>query len=100
MNWDAVSAHAIKPGAGRRFKMKTMNAQPDTFAQFVRVLSTALDDHNATGEDLAARVYLSRSQFDRVIAATACEPPAAFRRRVLLERAPPPPTGGPMVAEP
>ena len=64
-----------------------MRGRPDTFAAFVSVLSTALDDHDATGEDLASRVHLSRSQFDRVIAAAAGEPPAAFRRRVLLERA-------------
>jgi AraC family transcriptional regulator len=64
-----------------------MNASPDTFAAFVDTLSQALDDHGVTGEDLAARVHLSRFHFDRIITATAGEPPAAFRRRVLLERA-------------
>jgi len=64
-----------------------MNAPADTFAAFVDVLSRALDDHEATGESLAGRVHLSRFHFDRVIAATAGEPPVAFRRRVLLERA-------------
>ena len=58
-----------------------------TFAAFVDLLADALDDHDATGEDLAKRAHLSRYHFDRVIAATAGEPPAAFRRRVLLERA-------------
>jgi AraC family transcriptional regulator len=59
----------------------------DTLAAFVDVLAAALDDHEATGEELARRVHLSRCHFDRVIAATAGEPPARFRRRVLLERA-------------
>jgi AraC-like DNA-binding protein len=59
----------------------------DIFAAFVAVLAAALDDHEATAEDLARRVHLSRFHFDRIIAATAGEPPARFRRRVLLERA-------------
>ena len=59
----------------------------DTFAAFVDALSDALDDHMTTAEDLARRVHLSRFHLDRMIAATAGEPPAAFRRRVLLERA-------------
>jgi len=59
----------------------------DTFRSFVEVLSSALDDHEASGADLAARVHLSRYHLDRVVAATAGEPPGAFRRRVLLERA-------------
>lgn len=59
----------------------------DVFAAFVDVLSEALDDHEATGTDLAARVQLSRSQLDRVVAAAAGERPGAFRRRILLERA-------------
>jgi AraC family transcriptional regulator len=62
-------------------------AAADTFAAFVDVLADALDDHEATAEDLAVRVHLSRFHFDRVIAASAGEPPATFRRRVLLERA-------------
>lgn len=64
-----------------------MDAQADTFATFVAVLSRALDDHAATGTDLARRAHLSRFHFDRVVAAIAGEPPGAFRRRVLLERA-------------
>jgi len=64
-----------------------MNAQPDTFAAFLDVLAADLDDHEARPEDLAARLHLSRYHFDRVIRATAGEPPAAFRRRILLERA-------------
>lgn len=64
-----------------------MSAKPDTFTAFVDVLADALDDHETSAEDLASRVHLSRFHFDRAIAATAGEPPAAFRRRVLLERA-------------
>jgi AraC family transcriptional regulator len=59
----------------------------DTFAWFVDELAESLDDHAATGEDLAARVFLSRFHFDRVVAATAGETPSRLRRRVLLERA-------------
>src|SRR2546425_5917080 len=64
-----------------------MNAATDTFAAFVDVLAEALDQHEVSAEDLADRVHLSRFHFDRVIAATAGEPPTALRRRVLLERA-------------
>jgi AraC-like DNA-binding protein len=59
----------------------------DTFARFLDVLADALDDHGASGNDLAQRVHLSRFHLDRVIAGVAGEPPAALRRRVLLERA-------------
>jgi AraC-like DNA-binding protein len=59
----------------------------DTFAAFVDVLATALDDHEATGESLAARMYLSRYHLDRIVSSVAGEPPRKFRRRVLLERA-------------
>ena len=63
-----------------------MNTSADTFVTFVDTLASNLDDHEARGEDLAARAYLSRFHFDRVVAATAGETPAKFRRRVLLER--------------
>jgi AraC family transcriptional regulator len=63
-----------------------MSTPRDTFVSFVDALSKNLDDHEARGEDLAARAYMSRSHFDRVVAATAGETPARFRRRVLLER--------------
>ena len=64
-----------------------MTVATDTFVAFVDVLADALDDHETTGEALAARLYLSRYHFDRVIASVAGEPPATFRRRILLERA-------------
>ncbi len=59
----------------------------DTFATFIDVLAESLDDHDASGDELAARLHLSRFHFDRMISAAAGEPPAALRRRVLLERA-------------
>ena len=64
-----------------------MTAATDTFVAFVDVLADVLDDHETTGDDLAARLYLSRYHFDRIISSVAGEPPTAFRRRILLERA-------------
>jgi AraC family transcriptional regulator len=63
-----------------------MTTSSDTFARFVDTLSSNLDDHDADGAVLAARAYLSRFHFDRVVAAAAGETPGRFRRRVLLER--------------
>jgi len=59
----------------------------DPLATFVDTLSRSLDDHALGGEELAARAYLSRFHFDRVVGAVAGETPARLRRRVLLERA-------------
>ncbi len=67
--------------------MGTMSIAHAHFAGFVAVLAAALDDHDATGDDLARRLYLSRFHLDRIVSSVAGEPPAAFRRRVLLERA-------------
>jgi len=64
-----------------------MSAALDTFVAFVDLLADALDDHETTGRDLAAQLYLSRYHFDRLIASVAGEPPHRFRRRILLERA-------------
>jgi len=64
-----------------------MTVAADTFADFVDHLTEALDDHDATGEELASRLHFSRFHFDRMIRSVAGEPPRAFRRRVLLERA-------------
>ncbi|MFD3400767.1 helix-turn-helix domain-containing protein [Kribbella sp. NPDC058693] len=58
----------------------------DVLAAFVSVLTDALDDHAANGADLAARLQLSRSHLDRMVAAAAGESPGALRRRILLER--------------
>ena len=59
----------------------------DTFTALVDVLAAALDDHDASGEELAERLYLSRFHLDRVVSSVAGEPPRRFRRRILLERA-------------
>jgi AraC-like DNA-binding protein len=59
----------------------------DHFTGFVDVLAAALDDHDASQADLAARLHLSRFHLDRIVSSVAGEPPAALRRRVLLERA-------------
>jgi AraC family transcriptional regulator len=67
--------------------MRAMAVTSDTFADFVDVLAGALDDHTATGADLARRVHVSRFHLDRLVAAAAGEAPGALRRRVLLERA-------------
>jgi AraC-like DNA-binding protein len=64
-----------------------MSVAADTFADFVDGLAAALDDHEATGEDWAARHHFSRFHFDRMIKSVGGEPPQALRRRILLERA-------------
>jgi AraC family transcriptional regulator len=65
-----------------------MQTSVDTFLNFVDALASALD--NDAGElraaDFASRAFLSRFHFDRLISATAGEPPGRFRRRILLER--------------
>jgi AraC family transcriptional regulator len=67
--------------------MDRMSVATDHFTSFVDVLAQALDDHEATAEDLAGRLYLSRFHLDRIVASVAGESPSRFRRRVLLERA-------------
>lgn len=64
-----------------------MNLQHDTFLGFIDQVAADLDDHESSARERAARLFLSRSHFDRLISATAGEPPATFRRRILLERA-------------
>ena len=64
-----------------------MNKAPDTFATFVDTLAASLDDHGARGDELAARAFMSRFHFDRVVSAVGGETPARLRRRILLERA-------------
>jgi AraC family transcriptional regulator len=59
----------------------------DTFASFVDCLAGALDEQGLRSPELAKRLHLSRSHFDRLVAAAAGETAARFRRRVLLERA-------------
>lgn len=64
-----------------------MSTAADTFADFVDGLADALDDHEVTGAEWAARHHFSRFHFDRLIKSVAGEPPQALRRRILLERA-------------
>lgn len=59
----------------------------DTFADFVDHLAEALDDHELTADERAARLHFSRYHLDRMVRTVAGEPPQALRRRVLLERA-------------
>ena len=47
----------------------------DTFVSFVDTLADGLDDHEATGEELALRLHFSRFHFDRMIKSVAGEPP-------------------------
>ena len=67
--------------------MAVMSVAADTFAEFVDGLAGALDDHDVTGEEWAARHHFSRFHFDRLIKSVGGEPPQALRRRILLERA-------------
>jgi AraC family transcriptional regulator len=63
-----------------------VTAAADTFVAFVDVLADVMDDHDASGDDLARRLYLSRFHLDRIVSSVSGEPPVRFRRRVLLER--------------
>jgi AraC family transcriptional regulator len=67
--------------------MTSTSVAADTFADFVDGLASALDDHEARGEDWAARHHFSRFHFDRMIKSVGGEPPQTLRRRILLERA-------------
>jgi AraC family transcriptional regulator len=67
--------------------MVTSSIESDTFASFVEAVAQNLGDGFVRSDGFAAQAYLSRSQFDRVIRASAGEPPQTFQRRVLLERA-------------
>jgi AraC family transcriptional regulator len=59
----------------------------DRLRWILDLVEESLDQPGLTGDDLAARAFLSRFHFDRIAAAALGEPPGAFRRRVLLERA-------------
>ncbi len=67
--------------------MGCMSVAADTFAEFVDGLAGALDDHDVSGEEWAARHHFSRFHFDRLIKSVGGEPPQTLRRRILLERA-------------
>jgi AraC family transcriptional regulator len=59
----------------------------DRLRWILDLVEDSLDQPDLTGDDLAARAFLSRFHFDRLAAAALGEPPRAFRRRLLLERA-------------
>lgn len=59
----------------------------DRLGWILDLVEESLDQPQLTGDDLAARAFLSRFHFDRLAAAALGEPPGAFRRRLLLERA-------------
>jgi AraC family transcriptional regulator len=59
----------------------------DRLRWILDLVEESLDQPGFTGDDLAARAFLSRFHFDRLAAAALGEPPGAFRRRLLLERA-------------
>jgi AraC-like DNA-binding protein len=51
------------------------------------IVEASLAEPELVPAELAARAYLSRYHFDRLVRAALGEPPGAFRRRLLLERA-------------
>jgi len=51
------------------------------------IVDSVTADDPADPAGLAARAYLSRYHFDRLVSAAIGEPPGGFRRRLLLERA-------------
>lgn len=59
----------------------------DAMARILDLAQAGLDDPALSADELAGRAYLSRFHFDRLVSASAGEPPGALRRRVLLERA-------------
>lgn len=63
-----------------------MTSAFDAFAAYLDLLVGTLDEPVDT-PTLAARLYLSRTSFDRIVSAAAGEPPTALRRRILMERA-------------
>lgn len=66
--------------------MPVMAVAIDTLRRYLDLYVDTLDE-SVSGSDLAARAFLSRYHFDRVLRAAIGEPPGALRRRLLLERA-------------
>lgn len=64
-----------------------MPSTDDRFACFLDMLAENMDNHALGGSELAARIYVSRSLLDKIVAAAAGETTARLRRRLLLERA-------------
>ena len=82
---DTGRASTVRRGAAARAKIVAV-ATTDRLRGILDLVEDSLDEPELTGEDLAARAYLSRFHFDRLVAAAVGEPPGAFRRRLLLER--------------
>jgi AraC family transcriptional regulator len=59
----------------------------DQLRELLDVVVRSVQDPGISGADVAARAYLSRFHFDRLVAGATGEPPGALRRRLLLERA-------------
>jgi AraC family transcriptional regulator len=62
-------------------------ADRDRLRAILDVVVDSVTDGELDGAALAARAYLSRYHFDRLVSAAVREPTGAFRRRLLLERA-------------
>jgi AraC-like DNA-binding protein len=63
-----------------------VSSATDTFAAWLDVLVDTIDEPDLTGEEIAARLHLSRFHLDRIVSNSAGEAPSSLRRRVLLER--------------
>jgi AraC-like DNA-binding protein len=63
-----------------------VSTNSDTFAAWLDALVETIDEHDLTGDELAARLHLSRFHLDRIVSSTAGEAPGSLRRRILLER--------------
>jgi AraC-like DNA-binding protein len=78
---------AVKLIAADFATMEAMASTHDLFGRFVELVSTDLDRPDADTAAIASRLFISRSQLDRIVTAVAGEAPGQFRRRILLERA-------------
>ncbi len=63
----------------------SQTASSDYLGRFVAILAESLDRPGRV-DDLADRLFVSRSHVDRLVRAAAGETPAQFQRRILLER--------------
>ena len=59
----------------------------DRLDELLGLVEASLTEPDLRGRALAARAFLTRFHFDRLVKAALGEPPGAFRRRLLLERA-------------
>jgi AraC family transcriptional regulator len=80
-----IKRRVLRSAQDRDMEISTVHA--DTFVRFVDGVAEALTGDALSADEHAARAFMSRSHFDRVIRAVAGETPGAFRRRLLLERA-------------